>query len=127
MNCLVKLRDENWYPCELLGESSATDYEGVRYTVMLSQRVKNICIDGHPFGYEYGHKFVGCHRECVTSICPECSQRKTIEEMQEAHGICCRECDGKINFTLLEWAAERRLAAARIKPALTTQPDLFGG
>jgi hypothetical protein len=30
-------------------------------------------------------------------------------------------------FTLLDWAAERRLMAARIRPTIAKQGDLFGG
>ena len=30
-------------------------------------------------------------------------------------------------FTLMQWAAERRLLAKNIRPTITAQADLFGG
>ena len=48
--CLVQLADYKWYEAEIIGTSSAIDYDGERYDVKLM---------------ETGDIFRECHKNCI--------------------------------------------------------------
>ena len=62
----VQLMDDNWYPCHLIGNQAALDYDGQRYTVELAEAVTvTDPRKGNKISFPAGRIFRECHADCV--------------------------------------------------------------
>jgi len=61
MKAKVMLSDGNWYQCEIISEVSASDYDGSRFDVRLTEDMQ--LSDG--VKYNKGKVFRSCHAKCL--------------------------------------------------------------